>query len=161
MMVEAQRWILERVTVTVDGCWIWKRRTTRDGYGLVKIFGRTRLAHRAAYEIWCGDIPDDLHLDHLCHNRDESCVGGRSCPHRRCVNPDHLEAVPKILNDLRGKSFAAVNAAKDSCVHGHAFDEGNTYYLLLKSGRIRRQCRRCQAAAVARYVSRKKSREAA
>ena len=45
----------------VTGCWEWQRRRDRDGYGLIKIGGRTgqpRAAHRVAYEEMTGPIPE-------------------------------------------------------------------------------------------------------
>jgi hypothetical protein len=49
-------------------------------------------------------------LDHLCHNADLQCPGGRGCPHRRCVRPDHLEVVTRQVNVRRGRSPAATGA---------------------------------------------------
>ncbi|MFD7016051.1 HNH endonuclease signature motif containing protein [Streptomyces sp. NPDC059928] len=79
-----------------------------------------------AYELLVGPIPAGLHLDHLCRVR-------------RCVNPAHLEAVTCAENLRRGTSFAAVNSAKTECVHGHPFDEENTYF-----SRRQRDCRTCR-----------------
>lgn len=50
---------------------------------------------------------------------------------------------------------AAVNAEKDACVHGHPFDEANTYFC---NGR--RQCRQCNREAVVRYKQRHTERVA-
>lgn len=47
-------------------------------------------AHRVAYEMVVGSIPAGLDLDHLCRNRG-------------CVNPWHLEAVPRGENLRRGR----------------------------------------------------------
>jgi len=123
------------------GCWLWTGTTTR-GYGLFRIGSRTDGtsrkvgAHRFAYELLVGPIPDGLQLDHLCHNRDASCPGGWGCPHRRCVNPAHLEPVTSRVNTLRGKT----NGAKARCPKGHPYDEVNTY--VDKQGR--RHCRPCE-----------------
>jgi hypothetical protein len=46
-------------------------------------------AHRFAYELMVGPIPEDLELDHLCGVRE-------------CVNPRHLEAVTHLVNVRRG-----------------------------------------------------------
>ena len=48
------------------------------------------LAHVVAYEFTVGPVPDGLDLDHMCHNADPTCPGGRACLHRRCCNPGHL-----------------------------------------------------------------------
>lgn len=62
------------------GCWIWLG-CTSGGYGLFGIAtSKSAKAHRIAYEIAYGPIPDGLQIDHLCRNP-------------TCVNPCHLEAV--------------------------------------------------------------------
>jgi hypothetical protein len=78
-------------------------------------------------------------LDHTCHNEDESCLGGDDCPHRACCNPAHLDPCTRGENVLRGKGTTAQRARQTECIHGHPFDEANTYRA--KSGR--RNCRTC------------------
>lgn len=74
-------------------CWLWKASKTPLGYGRA-IFKtndgwRPRLAHRAAYILSKGPIPEGLVIDHLCHNPG-------------CVNPAHLRATtPKRNNENR------------------------------------------------------------
>lgn len=113
-------------------CWNWTGHVSSKGYarirvrsGLVgpKLFMR---AHRFAYELLVGAIPDGLTLDHLCRNR-------------RCVNPAHLEAVPDRINVLRGDGPPARNARKIRCIRGHLFDDSNTIYRSCG----RRRCREC------------------
>ena len=58
-----------------------------------------------------------------------------------CVHPDHLEPVTNRENILRGKAVSARNARKTHCIHGHPFDEANTY--IYPNGH--RRCRRCDA----------------
>lgn len=84
------------------GCWIWTGGVTPDGYGYIHASaGRRLYAHRLAYELSQGPIPDGLTIDHVCHNG-SGCTEGTACPHRRCVNPAHLEAVPLPVNVRRG-----------------------------------------------------------
>ena len=60
------------------GCWNWIRGTNNMGYGMIKTGIRSKLAHRAMYEVVRGEkVPD--HLD-LCHQ----------CDNPPCCNPDHL-----------------------------------------------------------------------
>lgn len=121
-------------------CIPWPGHIGKDGYGRDYFNGKWVRTHRVSHELFKGPVPAGLSVDHICHNADQDCAGGPSCPHRACVNPEHLEAVPLGVNGLRGKGPAAVNARKVACKRGHAF-EGNTYF----DGRGR-QCRTCVLA---------------
>ncbi|MER7278354.1 HNH endonuclease signature motif containing protein [Dactylosporangium sp. NPDC000244] len=97
-----------------------------SGYARIKVRGRWRQAHRAAYELWRGQIPAGMHVDHECHNRDEQCPGGPTCLHRRCINPDHLR-VATPLDNMRNcsRTTYSINRAKTHCPAGHKYDSGN------------------------------------
>lgn len=113
-----------------SGCWLWTAACDKDGYGLFKA-DRLQGAHRYAFELFKGEIPKGLQIDHLCKVR---------C----CVNPDHLEAVTFQENMRRG-----ANAQKLHCIHGHIYDERNT--LRLADGS--RQCRMCRRGRVRKFRS--------
>lgn len=126
-----------------DECWPWQgeiRPTT--GYGRVGLGGRRTGAHRMAYELTFGPIPESLFIDHTCHNADKSCPGGPGCPHRRCVNPGHLEAVPSPVNTARGQT-GIHQRSRTHCPHGHALTPDN---LVAHSGKGRpvRRCKLCR-----------------
>lgn len=76
-----------------EACWNWKRSVSAKGYGRFGISHpegqRIHIAHRVAYELLIGEIPDGLQLDHLCRNP-------------RCVNPYHLDPVTNQVNTQRG-----------------------------------------------------------
>lgn len=72
----------------VSPCWIWTGPERVNGYGARYFRGRPFYAHRAAYIEAIGEIPDGLHIDHLCRQR-------------ACVRPNHLEAVPPRVNQRR------------------------------------------------------------
>lgn len=114
----------------VDECWPWLAGISNDGYGKFFINGKQTGAHRAAYELWVGTIPEGLELDHLCRNRS-------------CVNPNHLEPVTKRENTRRGFSPWVENARKTHCPKGHEYNQRNTYSLPHKID-ANRYCRMCK-----------------
>lgn len=87
-----------------DECWPWLGCCQKNGYGIYGVTGNgSRLAHRIAYRYVIGPIPAGLVLDHLCHTADPQCADTSDCPHRRCVNPEHLEPVTRRENIARGR----------------------------------------------------------
>lgn len=68
----------DKVEKLDTGCWLWTGyRQPNNGYGKFSMGGHLMMAHRAAYEIFVGDIPKGMLVLHSCHNP-------------ACVNPDHL-----------------------------------------------------------------------
>lgn len=135
--------VLERVVPAQGGCIVWTG-STLSGYGQIRDAGVHKQAHRVVYEALVGPIPEGLELDHLCHSRNKDCREVDECPHRRCVNPAHLEPVTRQENNRRSTSFSALNMAKTHCSMGHEYTTENTYYP--PSGR--RACRQCRRARV-------------
>lgn len=123
-----------------SGCWVWTGRTDRDGYGRIGNEG----IHRVVYRLLVGPIPADRpNIDH---------VAAAGCIFRRCCFPGHLEPATTRENALRGRSFAALNAAKVHCDHGHPYDAANTY----RKPNGHRDCRACVRRRVAEYTARQR-----
>lgn len=74
-------YLLARVTQEPGGCWLWTCGVDRRGYGLAWVNGRRERAARIAFKVFVGPIPDDYDMHH-------------TCPHRRCINPEHLRPMP-------------------------------------------------------------------
>jgi hypothetical protein len=70
-----------------DGCWLWTGALAVGGYGRFSLSGDCRvLAHRMAWELTHGPIPDGLDVLHSC---DANYPPG-DITNRRCCNPAHL-----------------------------------------------------------------------
>jgi hypothetical protein len=69
----------EKLVDKTDYCWNWKG-STRTGYGLFKMDGRTMSAHRVSYVLEHLTLPEGSVVHHKCGNR-------------LCVRPDHLQCI--------------------------------------------------------------------
>lgn len=127
-----------------DECWPWLGGLRPEGYGAFFLTDRHVSAHRYSYEHFIGPVPEGLVLDHTCH-KGSVCVGGVGCPHRRCVNPGHLEPVTNEENIRRG-NIGMVRKARRFCRHGHRYTPTNTY-IAPDGARQCRECRRLGQAA--------------
>lgn len=104
-------------------CWIWAGCLDGQGYSIIHAGGSRYFAYRAIYEMVYGPIPKELEIDHLCHNR-------------KCVRPDHLEAVTHAENMRR----SAVYKQWTQCAKGHPLRGEN----LAPSNGGRFRCRTCK-----------------
>jgi hypothetical protein len=109
----------------MSDCILWPEDHTQDnGYGWLSISGRKVYAHR-----WVMGEPDGQ-VGHLCHDRAAvlgECDGGRACPHRRCVNPEHLAVMTAGENLAASPLSRVARKFNTYCIHGHEFTAENTY----------------------------------
>ena len=85
-------------------CWLWTGATDSHGYGAFTVQRRMHGAHRWLFEQTHGAIERDLMIDHMCHNLDPACPGGKTCTHRRCVNLNHLVLATNQENQERARA---------------------------------------------------------
>jgi hypothetical protein len=144
-------WSFVATSTDPDACWPWRGLLDRKGYGLFPDASRNSAAHRVAFSLAYDEDMDELTIDHLCHSLDESCPGGETCKHRRCVRPSHLELVERGENTRRAlrqiTEAARRRAGKQThCRHGHEYTPENT--MIRKTGA--RRCRTCHREQVRR-----------
>ncbi|MBU2527739.1 MAG: HNH endonuclease [Bacteroidetes bacterium] len=130
-MDEAERfWSKVQKTST---CWLWLGTPVHFGYGgFNRSNGKHVLAHRFAYELLKGSIPDGIVLHHNCQNP-------------LCVNPQHLQPMTQRIHTFRTPNNTFVkNRNKTHCDRGHEFTPQNTYHPPTGG-------RRCHACVRIRY----------
>lgn len=125
----------------LEGHLLWGRYTDSKGYGRINIEGSPAYTHRVAWEVAYGPIPEGMQVNH-------------ECDIHPCILPEHLYL------GTQGDNMADMsrvgnhhNNTKTRCVHGHEFNEDNTYHRL--SGG--RDCRPCRARSARQYRTRKRA----
>lgn len=83
----------------VGGCLIWTGTKSKKGYGLIRIDGTWKLAHRVSYAFYVGEIADGKIIRH-------------SCDTPACINPDHLLIGTQADNMTDMRSRGRSNYAK-------------------------------------------------
>ncbi len=95
-----------------DGCWLWQGYINPiTGYGQANKNQYPILAHRLAYELTYGKIPEGKFVLHK-----------PPCNNRLCVRPEHL-----YLGTHRDNMDDMVQS-KTLCLRGHPYDDANTYH---------------------------------
>lgn len=72
------------------GCLVWIGAVSSSGYGTFDLEGGSYQAHRIAWTLSNGAIPEGIEPDHLCERA-------------RCVESTHLELVTEAVNTWRAK----------------------------------------------------------
>lgn len=71
--------LLNRIK-NINGCWIWQKTLSSNGYAILCFKGKLKTASRLSYETFIGKIPKGMYVCHNCPNGDN----------RKCINPEHL-----------------------------------------------------------------------
>ena len=130
---KTRRRFMSHAMPETNGCWRWTACADQKGYGAIRLNGCSLGAHRVAWVLFRGQIPDGLTIDHLCRNH-------------WCLNPEHLEPVTNRVNILRGNGMGAQYARATCCKRGHKKTPENTY----TAPRGTRECRVCKLMAYIR-----------
>ncbi len=121
-----------------DGCWVWQGCIVRR-YGVLGHDGKQVKAHRVAWGLTNGPIPNGLSVLHKCDNPP-------------CVRPDHLFLGTQLDNmrDCSAKGRSGIRGMngtglrdKEHCFRGHLLSPENIY-IGVKAGAERRMCRLCR-----------------
>lgn len=114
----------KKIKIIDSGCWLWLGSINKvTGYGYIgyRENGKQKMssAHRYAYTIFRGQIPQGLVLDHKCNIK-------------QCVNPNHLEAVTQYENLKRAGFYSSINKSKQKCPRGHPYSNPNDSHRICK-----------------------------
>ena len=121
-----------------DKCVEYQGALTSRGYGSHWYKNKRQQAHRVAWELKYGPIPQGLHVLHRCDNK-------------KCVRVSHLFLGTHADNmrDMAVKGRAvSPNSFKTHCPKGHEYTKENTY---VDGSKGWRKCKTCVLARVKRY----------
>lgn len=116
-----------------DMCWMWKAGLSPKGYGWVKYRGKARRAHRVAWELTYGPIPQRMNVLHRC-----------DIP--ACVRPDHL-----FLGTQRDNILDAIEKGRHQGRHNLPYSSGDTHPMAKLSMAIVLEARRLHAQGLSIY----------
>lgn len=114
-----------------NGCLEWVGSRNSDGYGNFWIGSKCEKAHRAAWILKAGSIPDNLQVLHSCDNPS-------------CVNTEHLR-LGTIRDNMADKMRRGRHhtAKRQTCSRGHFYEKTGVQFFRQRHGGIGRVCKEC------------------
>lgn len=100
----------------VGDCLVWTGAPSKDGYGIMKVAGRTTQVHLVSWELAHGPVPEGMQVDHTCHTR-------------ACFKVEHLRLATHSENQWnRSGSMSATG-------HRNVYNaRGGGYYVQIRRG---------------------------
>jgi len=126
MKIASKASLMERVTVTRRGCWMWSGALSKEGYGVLRCGAGQRPAPRLFWESFVGVIPPG---HRILSRRVPGCVG------KACCNPAH--------HRLQGP---VVSTELEFCKRGHPLT-GDNVVVENRDGHEFKRCRTCRREA--------------
>jgi hypothetical protein len=137
------RTVAERLAAGLErkpnGCLEWTKATNRHGYGLIGVDGRSRLAHRVAWTLANGPIPEGMCVLHRCDN--PPCCDVEGC----LFLGTQADNVTDMETKGRGRQ-GDFQRDKTHCVAGHEFSGANLR-IGERGQRVCMECRRVRQQA--------------
>lgn len=127
MITPIEQRFLKYVDRSSNECWLYIGARHGQGYGLFRDDGKLWRAHRFAYEMWIGPIPNGMQVLHQCDNPP-------------CCNPTHLFLGTNSDNVQDAIEKGRHNGGKTHCPEGHPYSGDNLY---VRPNGVR-ECRMCQ-----------------
>jgi hypothetical protein len=111
--------LADQLPVMATPCLEWTASRNRKGYGQFRLDGKTERAHRVAWQIAHGPIPDGLHVLHKCDNPP-------------CVAVEHLflgtDADNAADRDAKGRHLSARGDAHGTHRHPESLVRGDAHW---------------------------------